>query len=523
MGYARVCSVALIGVVGEVVVVEADVTPGLPRLVVSGLPDAALSESRDRVRAAVLNSGERWPQQRLTVNLLPAHLPKHGSGFDVAVALALLAAAGAVPSGALDDAVVLGELGLDGTVRPVRGVLPAAIAAARAGARTVVVPQENAAEARLVRGIVVQATDSLARLVRFAREQGPLLDPPIPKPTPPPITADLADVLGQERGRRAVALAAAGGHHLALFGPPGAGKTMLAQRLPSLLPPLGDTAAQEATAIHSIAGTLASGSPLLRQPPFQAPHHTASEAALVGGGAGLARPGALSLAHHGVLFLDEAPEFRLSVLNALRQPLEDGEVRLRRSGGETVYPARVQLVLAANPCPCASAAGDQHCQCTPLARRRYLGRLSGPLMDRVDLTVTLQPVRAAALLGDDREGESSAQVARRVAMARAAAAERWGRSVAARTPPGVVLSEIGGEGGPSNATVSSTTLRAACHRLPREVLRVAARAVDRGGLSARGYERVIRVAWSIVDLEGRDRPDAGDIAEALELRTGVRI
>jgi magnesium chelatase family protein len=303
-----------------------------------------------------------------------------------------------------------------------------------------------------------------------------------------------------------VALAAAGGHHLAMFGPPGAGKTMLAQRLPGVLPQLDDLAALETTAIHSVAGALAIGSPLLRRPPFQAPHHTASEASLVGGGAGLARPGALSLAHHGVLFLDEAPEFRQSVLNALRQPLEDGEVRLRRSGGETVYPARAQLVLAANPCPCASPAGDQHCRCSPLTRRRYLGRLSGPLMDRVDLTVVLRPVRSSALLADQPIGESSAVVAERVAAARAAAADRW-RDAGA---------------GLSNAAVPGPALRAAGRRLPGQVLRGAARAVDTGLLSARGYDRVIRVAWTISDLDGRGRPAAGDVAEALDLRAGAR-
>ncbi|MBN1170744.1 MAG: ATP-binding protein, partial [Micromonosporaceae bacterium] len=232
MGYARVCSIALVGVVGEVVVVEADVTPGLPRLIVSGLPDTALSESRDRVRAAVVNSGERWPQQRLTVNLLPAPLPKHGSGFDVAVALAILAAAGAIPSEPFEQMVLLGELGLDGMVRPVRGVLPAALAAVRAGAKAIVVPEDNATEACLASGIAVFATDTLARLVRFARGRGPLLDPSPAAPPCPSAVADLADVLGQERGRRAVMIAAAGGHHLALLGPPGAGKTMLAQRLP---------------------------------------------------------------------------------------------------------------------------------------------------------------------------------------------------------------------------------------------------------------------------------------------------
>lgn len=520
MGYARVCSVALLGVVGEVVVVEADVAPGIPCLVVSGLPDAALSESRDRVRAAVINSGERWPGQRMTVNLLPAHLPKHGSGFDLAVALAILAAAGSIPCDALDDTVVLGELGLDGTVRPIRGVLPAVIAACRAGTRHVVVPVDNAVEARLIPGITVSGTDSLARLLRFVRGEGSLLEPPEPRVERHQVACDLADVLGQERGRRAVALAAAGGHHLALFGPPGAGKTMLAQRLPGLLPPLDDAAAQEVTAVHSIAGALPAGSALLRRPPFQAPHHTASAVALVGGGAGLARPGALSLAHLGVLFLDEAPEFSSAALNALRQPLEDGEVRLRRSGGETVYPSRVQLVVAANPCPCASPAGDQYCQCSPLVRRRYLGRLSGPLMDRVDLQVTLSPVRAAALLGGRPAGESSEIVAKRVEQARAAAAARWGQAGGRRSRLDVTAA--GQMTIISNATVSGTALRSVKHRLPRHTLRAAARAVDRGQLSARGFDRVVRVAWSIADLDGHDQPDAGDIAEAFELRVGSR-
>lgn len=525
MGYARACSIALLGVVGEVVVVEADVTPGLPRLVVSGLPDAALSESRDRVRAAVVNSGERWPQQRLTVNLLPANLPKHGSGFDLAVAMALLAGAGAVPSEDLDGLVLLGELGLDGTVRPIRGVLPAVLAAARVGARRVVVPWENALEASLVPGVEVLGTDSLARLIRFVKGGGPLLAPPPAPPLRPSATVDLADVLGQERGRRAVVLAAAGGHHLALFGPPGAGKTMLAQRLPGILPPLDDAAAREVSAVHSIAGALPTGSPLLRRPPFQAPHHTASEAALVGGGAGLARPGAVSLAHRGVLFLDEAPEFRSSVLNALRQPLEEGEVRLRRAGGETVYPALSQLVIAANPCPCANAAGDQHCQCSPLARRRYLGRLSGPLLDRVDLRVVLRPVRGAALLGAGRDGESSAAVSGLVEAARTAAATRWGPS---RTRGGSSPSDLLGpdpSGGvmTTNATVPATTLRSDQYRLSPRTLRPASRAVDVGRLSARGFERVIRVAWTIADLDGRAAPGGEEIAEALELRTGSGV
>jgi len=467
---------------------------------------AALVQSEDRVRAAIVNSGEEWPQQRITVNLLPAHLPKHGSAFDLAVAASVLAGAGALPPAGLRGLALLGELGLDGTVRPVRGILPAVLAAVRAGIRSVVVPVPNAAEASLVPGVTVWAADSLRRLVDFVRGSGPLLDPPEVAPAPAPAIPDLADVAGQERGRRAVELAAAGGHHLALFGPPGAGKTMLAQRLPGLLPPLDEDAALEVTAVHSIAGVLPPASPLVHRPPFQAPHHTATLAALVGGGSGLARPGALSLAHHGVLFLDEAPEFGSRVLDSLRQPLEDGEIRLRRSGGETVYPARVQLVLAANPCPCARPAGDRHCTCSSLTKRRYLGRLSGPLLDRVDLHITLYPVGAAALLADHGAAESSTVVAARVARARAAAAERWART-----------------GCRSNATVPAPVLRRPPYRLPRAITRVVADAVDKGTLSARGHDRVLKVAWTIADLDGRTTPDAGDVGEALELREGTAL
>jgi magnesium chelatase family protein len=503
LSYARVLCVGLVGVAGHLVEVEADLSPGLPAVVLTGLPDTALHEARDRVRAAVVNSGQAWPNRRITVNLQPATLPKHGSGFDLAIACALLAGAGELPIAPLDGVVVLGELGLDGAVRPIRGVLPMVAAAARAGIGRVIVPPANAHEALVVPGVTVRAADTLGRLVDFVRGAGPLLDPP---PVTPPTAAagpDLADVAGQDMGRYGIEVAAAGGHHIALLGPPGAGKTMLAERLPSILPPLDDEAALEVTALQSIAGILPPGGGLVRRPPFQAPHHSASMAALIGGGSGMARPGALSLAHRGVLFLDEAAEIANATLQALRQPLESGRVVLARARGTTEYPARVQMVLASNPCSCASPAGDHACQCTPLQRRRYLGRISGPLLDRIDIQIKLRPLSAAQLMTAAAPAESSPEVAERVAKARAAAAVRWSAG-----------------GWRVNAEVPGPVLRRVPWRLPAADTERLRRNLDRGVLSARGFDRVLRVAWTIADLDGRYRPDSGDVDEAAQLRMG---
>ncbi|WP_422734091.1 YifB family Mg chelatase-like AAA ATPase [Micromonospora sp. WMMD558] len=506
MSYARVLCVGLVGVTGHVVQVEADLAPGLPTVAITGLPDTALYEARDRVRAAVVNSGRTWPNRRITINLLPATLPKYGSSFDLAIAAAVLGSAGELPLLPLERVVVLGELGLDGTVRPVRGVLPMVAAAARAGHDRVIVPVDNAAEAAVIPGVRVRAVDTLHRLVTFVTEGSPLLEPPQGGPAEAPSVPDLADVAGQALGRRALEVAAAGGHHLALLGPPGAGKTMLAERLPSVLPELDDEAAMEVTALHSIAGLMPPGGQLIRRPPFQAPHHTATVPALVGGGSGLARPGAVSLAHRGVLFLDEAPEFAKGALDALRQPLEHGRVRLARSRGSAEYPAHVQLVLAANPCPCAKPSGDVTCECSPLTRRRYLGRLSGPLLDRIDVQVTVQPIRAAELTEVAGPGESSAAVAARVAAARAAAAARWS-----------------GLGRRINAELPGPVLRRPPWCLPARDTRELRARLDAGSLSARGFDRVLRLAWTVADLDGRDRPDADDVREAIGLRTGEAL
>ncbi|HET6482919.1 MAG TPA: YifB family Mg chelatase-like AAA ATPase, partial [Actinoplanes sp.] len=441
--------------------------------------------------------------RRITVNLLPAALPKQGSSFDLAIAAAMLAGAGELPPAALDGVVVLGELGLDGAVRPVRGVLPMVAAAAGAGLRQVIVPLGNAREATVVPGVTVRAVDSLRRLVDFVRHDGALLEPPPPDATPPPAGFDLADVAGQEMGRYGLEVAAAGGHHMALFGAPGAGKTMLAERLPSILPELDDAAALEVTALQSIAGVLPPDGRLIRRPPFQAPHHTSSTAALVGGGSGLARPGALSLAHRGVLFLDEAAEIQSATLQALRQPLETGRVVLARARGTTEFPARVQLILAANPCPCASPAGDQHCTCAPVVRRRYLAKLSGPLLDRIDIRLTLAPLSAAQLTTATAAATSSAVIAARVAEARAAAGQRWAA-----------------DGWSVNAEVPGPVLRRAPWRLPTADTTDLRRSLDRGLLSARGFDRVLRLAWTISDLDGKDRPGRAEVNEAIQLRMG---
>jgi magnesium chelatase family protein len=497
MALGRAFSVAVRGLDGEIVEIEADITSGLPGVHLVGLPDAALQESRDRVRAAVTNCGNSWPMARLTLALSPATLPKMGSVYDCALAAAVLSAQLKKPWHRLEKTVVLGELSLDGRVRPVRGVLPAVLAAKRDGWPAVVVPVGNLAEASLVDGIDIWGVRTLGQLQNWLSGSAGLDDRIRPPDTASESSADLADVVGQAQARFAVEVAAAGAHHLMLTGPPGVGKTMLAQRLPGILPALSHSESLEVTAIHSVAGLLSGDTPLITRAPFVAPHHSSSVAALVGGGSGMARPGAVSRAHRGVLFLDECAEISVSALEALRTPLEDGEIRLARRDGVACYPARFQLVLAANPCPCAPA-DPRDCICAAAAKRRYLGRLSGPLLDRVDLRVQMNPIRAGAFSTTD--GEPTAQVRQRVAQARDAAAQRW-RPHGFRT----------------NAEVSGALLRRK-FRPSSAAMDPLRKALDRGLLSIRGLDRTLRVAWSLADLAGRTSPGLDEVAAALSFR-----
>ncbi len=488
-------SASLLGVDGHAVTVEVHFSGGLPSFTVVGLPDTSCREARDRVRAALLSSGQHWPDRRVTVNLVPPTVRKVGSGLDLAIAVALLVAGGVVTQEAVGDRAFLGELGLDGSVRSVPGTI--CLAEAIGSERPLVLAAPSAVEGRIAGDRVVHPVESLRQVIACLEGAEPWpTAPPVPPAAPRGPGPDLRDVRGQPVARYALEVAAAGGHHLLLLGPPGAGKTMLASRLPGVLPELSDPEAVVTTRIHSAAGVPLPASGLVRTPPFRAPHHGASAVALVGGGSALLRPGEISAATNGVLFLDELAEFPTRVLDALRQPLEEGVVRIARAAASATIPARFLLVAAMNPCPCGGGTRPGGCRCSDATRLRYRRRVSGPLLDRFDLRVEVQRPQVEDLFGPAR-GEPSADVAERVLAARALAARR---------------------GVPANAALAAghldavAPLTADATRLLEDVLRT-------GRLSARGLHRVRRVARTIADLGGApDRIEAAHVAAALGLR-----
>jgi len=501
----QLTSSAVEGIDAYSVHVEVDLALGLPCIHMVGLPESTVREGKERVAAAIVNSGYAIPPRRITINLAPADVRKEGSAFDLPIALGLLAGAGAFPVEALAGLCTVGELGLDGSLRPVRGTLSVALHCRARGVRQLIVPAANASEAAAVGGLDVRSAGTLREMVLHLAGEGLLERARVGRAADArcgyAVLPDMTDVRGHEHARRALEVAAAGAHNLLLVGPPGSGKSMLARRIPGILPPLEEEEAMEVTRIHSVAGRLRPGDSLVRSRPFRAPHHTISDVGMVGGG-GRPRPGEVSLAHGGVLFLDELPEFRRSCLEALRQPLEDGEVHVVRARQAIRYPARLMLAAAMNPCPCGHE-GDpgRACVCSPGQVERYRGRISGPLLDRIDLHVEVPALGPDKLVGRG-EGEASIVIRERVEEARRRQLRRFGQR------PGVF----------ANAHLSAAETRQFCpvEAMGEALLR---EAIGRLGLSARGYHRVLKLARTLADLAGTDRIGVAEIAEAIQYRS----
>ncbi|MEX2583848.1 MAG: YifB family Mg chelatase-like AAA ATPase [Gemmatimonadota bacterium] len=502
---SHVLSGAVLGVDAYIVRVEADVASGVPQFATVGLPQGAVREGKERVVAAIRNSGYALPPKRITINLAPADVRKEGSAFDLPIAVGILAGTGEIEAQQLRGRVLVGELGLDGSLRPVRGALSIAVAARSQGMRGLILPVANLAEASVVAGLEVLGGSSLEEVVGFLKGSGDLRRPDSPGAEGPSSQhvgqLDLADVRGQEHAKRALEVAAAGSHNILMVGPPGSGKTMLARRIPGILPSLSLEESIESTKIHSVAGLLRAGRSLVAERPFRAPHHTTSDAGLIGGGSN-PKPGEVSLAHNGVLFLDELPEFRRNVLEALRQPLEDGEVTIARAGLSLSFPARFMLAAAMNPCPCGHHGDPQrNCSCASHLVQRYLGRVSGPLMDRIDIHIEV-PAVPSRELSRRSPGETTACVRQRVAVAR----ERQKRRFS------------GGIGVHANAHMKAGDLRRFCsvEAQGQALLRTA---ISRLGFSARAYHRVLKIARTIADLDGAAEIRTCDIAEAIQYRS----
>jgi magnesium chelatase family protein len=502
MTLARTTSINLLGLKGEPIEIEVDVSNGLPAYSLLGLPDATLSESRDRIRAAIINSGRNWPNRKVTVSLSPAWLPKSGSAFDLPIALSILTASGQLKESDLSKAFFLGELSLEGNLRPVRGVLPTLIAARDRGVKRVIVPRENFQEAGLLKDLEVLAFSKLSHVISFL-ESGVRAENPILIDVPKEVAKhDMSEVAGHAENKVALEIAAAGGHNLLMIGAPGSGKTMLAERFSTILPRLDEDEAIEVSGIHSIAGTLKERNVLSTEPPFIAPHHSTTIPALVGGGSSSIKPGACSLAHRGVLFIDEAPECDSGILDALRQPMESGSVTISRSALTASFPARFILLLAANPCPCGRFAGrGRSCQCTSLQVRRYLAKLSGPLLDRVDIRLRVESPTRVELSTSNAERSESIRI--RVMRARAIAAERFAQQsfkLNSQIPPSLLRERF---------------------RPSKDGMAILHALLDKEELSARGFHRTIRLSWSIADMSGVKTPGKNEVERALILRSGM--